>query len=104
MLKVTKHFLVSGHVQGVAYRAFVLRSAGRQQLLGWVRNLSDGRVEILARGDANAFKDFEKDLLIGPKLARVAGIEERKIDKGPEFKYFDIIQDGVSPWRNESLS
>jgi len=104
MLKVTKHFLVSGHVQGVAYRAFVLRSAGRQQLLGWVRNLGDGRVEILATGEAKAFEAFEKDLLIGPKLARVAGIEERIIENCPEFKYFDILPDGVLPWRNESLS
>jgi acylphosphatase len=47
----TKKFVVSGRVQGVGFRYFVVREAEALSLAGWVRNLPDGRVEVLASGD-----------------------------------------------------
>ena len=45
------HILYQGRVQGVGFRYTVRRIADTFKLTGWVRNLEDGRVEILAQGD-----------------------------------------------------
>ena len=49
-MRVARHYLISGDVQGVGYRFFAQRVAARHQVVGYVRNLSDGRVEVLAEG------------------------------------------------------
>jgi len=69
--------IVSGRVQGVAYRYFAQRWAGSLSLSGWVRNLDDGRVELLAEGDKRALEEFLTHLRDGPRLAVVDGIEVR---------------------------
>jgi acylphosphatase len=51
---VARRFLISGTVQGVGYRFFALRVAARHQVLGTVRNLPDGRVEVIAEGEREA--------------------------------------------------
>ncbi|NJL26073.1 MAG: acylphosphatase, partial [Calothrix sp. SM1_5_4] len=56
---LTKHYLISGRVQGVGFRAFKHRRAVELGLRGWVRNLSDGRVEVLARGPGETLSQFE---------------------------------------------
>ncbi len=67
--------LVSGVVQGVGFRAFTERLAQSYGLRGWVRNLPDGRVEILAEGDEEVLFHFVKDLWKGPRLSKVEGME-----------------------------
>jgi len=52
------HALVLGSVQGVNYRLFVRHVAGVHRLVGWVKNLDDGRVEVLAEGEEHALKEF----------------------------------------------
>ena len=59
---VARRFLISGMVQGVGYRFFAMRAAARHQVLGTVRNLPDGRVEVLAEGDRDAMDEFKNDL------------------------------------------
>ena len=59
---VTVHAFVSGKVQGVYYRDTVRRKALAQAISGWVRNLSDGRVEVMATGD---FLTLSMNLQIG---------------------------------------
>ena len=70
-----KRYLVSGRVKGVFYRGSAQRQAKQLGLKGWVRNLSDGRVEMLAFGDEDSLDMIEKWLEIGPEYAKVTNIE-----------------------------
>ncbi len=69
-----RRFLVSGRVQGVFYRAATQDRARRLGLTGWVRNLPDGRVELVACGDETRLKQLEEWLWQGPPHARVEGV------------------------------
>ncbi len=69
------HLFISGIVQGVGFRAFTRRLAESYGLRGWVKNLKDGRVEVLVEGDEEILFSFIKDLWKGPKLSRVDKIE-----------------------------
>lgn len=66
---------VSGRVQGVGYRLFVLRKARRLGLTGFVRNLGDGRVEAEAEGERSKLRALKEAMARGPQRARVRGIE-----------------------------
>ncbi|MES0327196.1 MAG: acylphosphatase [Gammaproteobacteria bacterium] len=68
-------YLISGRVQGVFYRACAQQQAVKLGLSGWVRNLLDGRVELLACGDQTVLEELEKWLQIGPDYAKVSNIE-----------------------------
>jgi acylphosphatase len=68
-------YLVSGFVQGVGFRYFVLRRASALGLRGFVRNLSGGGVEVVAEGDAAALAELEVALEAGPPSARVESVE-----------------------------
>lgn len=70
-MRVTRHYLVSGRVQGVGYRWFAVEAARREGLAGHVRNLPDGRVEVMAEGDAEGLSRFETALWRGPSRGRV---------------------------------
>lgn len=67
-------FVVSGRVQGVSFRAATRAAATRLALRGWVRNLPDGDVELLACGGATALDRLEKWLWQGPPAARVTQV------------------------------
>lgn len=73
---VARKFYISGLVQGVGYRFFTQRAAARHQVLGYVRNLKDGRVEAVAEGDAESVEAFKHDLTAGPTHSKVEHIEE----------------------------
>jgi acylphosphatase len=75
MATLYKRFLVSGRVQGVFYRDSARHLAKSLGLYGWVRNLADGRVELLASGEEQAVETLEKWLEIGPEYAKVTNIE-----------------------------
>ncbi len=66
-----RHFLVSGRVQGVFFRANTQAMARRLGLTGWVCNLPDGRVELVACGEEDRLKQLEAWLWQGPPHARV---------------------------------
>lgn len=68
-------FLVSGHVQGVFFRASTREQALQLRLRGYARNLADGRVEVLAVGDADAIDALARWLQEGPPMARVDAVE-----------------------------
>jgi len=70
-MRVARRFLVSGRVQGVGYRYFAFDAARREGLAGSVRNLDDGRVEVIAEGEAEAVTRFERAIRQGPSRARV---------------------------------
>jgi acylphosphatase len=68
-------FLVTGRVQGVFFRASTRERALKLGLRGHAKNLADGRVEVLAEGDASAIDALERWLHIGPPMARVESDE-----------------------------
>ncbi len=70
-----RRLIVSGRVQGVGFRFFTEEQAWRENLHGYVRNLDDGRVEIVAEGDADALERFERAVRRGPIGARVEACE-----------------------------
>jgi acylphosphatase len=70
-------FFVSGRVQGVFFRASTREQAQRLGLHGHARNLADGRVEVVAEGDAQALDALEAWLHEGPPLAQVERVERQ---------------------------
>ena len=78
---VARRFVVAGRVQGVGFRFFVEDAAQREGVSGYVRNLSDGRVEALVEGDAEAVARVERALWSGPPGSRVE----------------DVVADAVAP-------
>ena len=71
--------LIAGRVQGVGFRWFVARHAHAAGLVGWVRNLPDGRVEVVARGENEALDALEAQLHSGPPAAIVERVEKLDI-------------------------
>ena len=74
-MRLGRHYLVAGRVQGVGFRFFAQSAAIREGLHGWVRNLSDGRVEIVAEGEAESLDRFEHQVRRGPRASHVAHVE-----------------------------
>ena len=72
--------LVSGHVQGVGFRWAVEREAGRLGVAGWVRNLSDGRVEARFEGDPDAVEGAVGFCRGGPDTARVESVDVTEVE------------------------
>lgn len=68
------YLLISGFVQGVGYRSFVRGQAQKLGMVGWVRNLPDNRVEVLAQSDNKILKDFIKICEKGPFLSEVKNV------------------------------
>jgi len=66
--------LVAGRVQGVYYRASTARQASALGLMGWARNLQDGRVEVVASGAPEAVAALCAWLWQGPPAARVSEV------------------------------
>ena len=71
-----RRFVVRGRVQGVGFRWFVEREAHQLAIAGWVRNNSDGSVEVLAMGTREQLFGFRSKLREGPRAARVDDVEE----------------------------
>jgi acylphosphatase len=83
-------FLVHGRVQGVGFRWFVEREARMLGIAGWVRNNSDGRVEVLAQGTREQLTALRDRLQQGPRAARVDDVEESEANLSEDLKTFRI--------------
>jgi len=70
--------LIYGRVQGVCYRAYTCEEARRLSLKGTVRNLPDGRVEVLAEGPAEDIVRLEAFCRKGPPFSHVQRVEVRE--------------------------
>ena len=79
-----------GSVQGVGYRAFVVRAAQRLGLVGWVANRADGGVECGAEGRRDALERLVDALRDGPTFAEVAEVESRWLLPSGTFYSFGI--------------
>jgi acylphosphatase len=76
---VARRYLVSGRVQGVGYRYFVVNQAQTLGIVGFVRNLDDGSVEVHAQGTPEQIANLEGALHIGPRMSDVRGVEVHEI-------------------------
>lgn len=81
---------VRGSVQGVGYRAFVVRTAQRLELVGWVANRPDGGVECVAEGPRAVLDRFVEALWNGPTFAEVARVDARWASPSGTFPSFGI--------------
>ena len=86
----TYRYLISGRVQGVAFRHYTVREAEKLGISGKVKNLASGNVEVLAQGDDGKITQFESFLHIGPRSARVERVEREVFDQVEMFGGFDI--------------
>ena len=84
------HAFVSGRVQGVGYRFFVLETAQNLSLLGWARNLPDRRVEVVAEGERSRLERLTASLLEGPRGAHVTDVDIEWMAPTGEFDAFRI--------------
>ena len=87
---IARRFFISGDVQGVGFRFFAQRAAARHQVVGYVKNLEDGRVEAWAEGPAANVESFKHELTTGPRFGSVDQIEEINIDPTGEYPTFRI--------------
>jgi acylphosphatase len=87
---VRVHVVVSGLVQGVGFRYFALREARRLGLTGFVRNLPDRRVEIVAEGDQGALETFVAAMREGPQGSIVRDVRVGWTDEPAGEREFSI--------------
>ncbi len=83
------HLFISGYVQGIGYRQFVKSNAQRLGLTGWVRNLSDGRVEAIVQGDKEKIEELITLCKTGPMLSEIKDVEVKWEEAAEEFSSFD---------------
>jgi len=80
--------IVKGRVQGVGFRAFTERIAGGLGVKGYVKNLPDGTVEVVAEGDKQALDQLCSKLKAGPGMAYVDDVNAIEKESTGEFRDF----------------
>jgi len=84
--------VVSGHVQGVGFRAFVRDRAEELDLTGWVRNTFNGEVEVLAEGPHDDLERLRDWLKTGPRGSFVTHVTQEWQEATGEFEYFMVTR------------
>jgi acylphosphatase len=88
------HALLSGRVQGVGFRFFAVQQAQQRGLTGWVRNLGEDRVEVVAEGPAPELEALAAALHQGPPLAWIAQAAVEWREPSGEFRGFQARASG----------
>lgn len=83
--------VVSGRVQGVGYRSFVISNARNLGIRGTVRNNKDGTVTIICQGNENAIAEFFRRINVRNLIVRVESIEKREVKEPKEYQDFRVI-------------
>ena len=73
-MRVARRYVIAGRVQGVGFRWFTHDAAAREGVHGWVRNMADGSVEVMAEGELTAVDRLEAAIRRGPSSARVEDV------------------------------
>lgn len=81
------HVIVSGRVQGVGFRYFVLSLASRYNLTGWVKNLYNGDVELEAEGISTRLTPFLSEIQEGNRFIHVTHMDVQEIDLVNDKKF-----------------
>ncbi len=84
------HAVVHGRVQGVSFRFYTVEAAQRYHVTGWVRNLSDGTVEVTAEGTRQQLDQLLSFLRQGPPGARVTQVDVEWHPATGQFKDFRV--------------
>ncbi|MFP4045893.1 MAG: acylphosphatase [Candidatus Aenigmatarchaeota archaeon] len=90
MSRARAHLFISGLVQGVFFRKNTKRQAKKRDLVGWVRNLDDGRVEAVFEGEKDNLEGMIEWCHQGPRLADIERVETEWEDPTDELESFRI--------------
>lgn len=90
--RVRLHAIVSGHVQGVGFRYFARDKAQTLGAVGWVRNLQNGNVELIAEAERTKLEALVTDLKQGPRGSAVSNVELEWGAASNEFGEFSIAK------------
>lgn len=82
--------LVSGKVQGVGFRAFVVREAERFGICGWTKNLANGDVQTIAEAEEDVLMELYSALQAGPRFAHVERHHITWSEATGEFTRFEV--------------
>jgi len=83
------HVIYTGHVQGVGFRATAAHVARHHAVTGYVRNLNDGRVELVAEGTADAVDRFLA--AVGERMAaHIDAVDRQALPATGEFRDFVV--------------
>ena len=85
------HITISGNVQGVGFRFFTSKQAQSLNLVGTVKNMPNGSVDILVEGDKSTIQTFIDHVRQGPRLADVNSVDIEWQEPQNEFNRFQII-------------
>lgn len=88
--KVGAHILVSGRVQGVAFRYYARNIASQLGVGGWIKNLPDGKVELLVEGSKNSVEEMVEWCKRGPRMAEVEDIEVDWLPYSGKYNEFQL--------------
>jgi acylphosphatase len=86
----SKRLIISGRVQGVGYRDWMVARARELGVSGWVRNRLDGSVEALVAGERAAVEELLRLCRRGPRMAAVSSIEEELADPPEHFGFRQV--------------
>jgi len=89
-MKKRIHAFYSGDVQGIGFRFTAMGLAGSSAVAGWVKNLSDGRVEVVAEGDEEKLIRFLEKIKTGSLQRYIKNIDLNWQDYRGEFKSFNV--------------
>jgi acylphosphatase len=91
----SKKYNVKGIVQGVFFRKSTADyvQTNLPAIIGYVKNLPDGSVEVYAKGSDSDLVTLEEYLSHGPEMARVDELTQEFVDLGIEFKSFDVLRE-----------
>ena len=96
-MKICKQFLIFGRVQGVGFRRFVkakvdIMNEKKECLSGYVRNLADGSVQVVAQGDEDILQKLEELLKVGTIKSVVERIESTTLEIDEILNGFEIVK------------
>ena len=91
-MNIARRYLVSGLVQGVGFRYWALKRAQERGIVGYVQNLTDGRVELVVEGPQEALDALRGDLSVGPRFSSVSRVEEFPLQPSGRYERFSIAR------------
>ena len=90
MANICLHVYVSGYVQGVAFRYTAIRQANRLSVTGWVKNLRDGRVELILEGEEASVREMLDWCYHGPRGAHVKEVYTESCSYTSRYTTFEV--------------